>query len=947
MNTRPIITGSPNLPLLNVHSYERYLPTAFDESMSILQKMNKVIHHLNLMGEISNSVVNQWNDLIKWILENGLSEVVSEEIDKRIADGTFDTLIYKIVGDLSLLETNSKLDMVHAINEINKIATNNNTSIGDVNQLNTDDKSSLVNAVNEMLIQVMINKDAPTSIGESTGHGTISGLKVTQQRVLSMAVDIGNSTDENIVHMSNGVRYTPKSISLPVKPSHATLNRRDIVYIDNKGVISYLDGTPSNNAIAPTLPNGSVLLAEIIVQAKDTTINDVDIIDKRDLKSLSHLLTNNKSNLVQAINEIITSLDDVINNAVGDVSNLPTKDKTSLVNSIIEIFHLLTDVIENVGDLTELPTTDKTNLVNAIIEVVRESATKNDVNTLIGDLSKLTTSDKTNLVNAIVEVVREIENTNTILDDAITDMGTLSNLPTSDKTSLVNALIELFNQSATKKDVGDLTNLSTQNKTDLVSAINGLQNNISNIDDDINKVMVNVKWFGAIGDGKTDDTQAFKNAIAYGTQKKLKILVPSGTYLITSTLIIEGDGFMSIEGDGGKERISVLKGNFNGDIFDIHADYMVSLKNLMIHHNGTSGSCVNFSDGESHQLVDCTFTNLIGNQSIMVIMHFSNYRINGCLFTNLEPLSYCIRVGKMVGKLSINSYIHNSYFAGTGKGVLIDSYDPLERVEGLKIRDNVFINTGTEQITVRTILDIDISNNMLDQSSNSAILLESEGVLVDTVRISNNYISPAKNVAEGIGINCRNNAKQIKVVNITSNRFGLGGYGIVGYDNLEGVNISDNFFAQFNHTAIMLKNTKFASIVNNHFTNNDFDISVEDGASGGEFIIANNSFKGNLNIVKTNRDKFRISNNVGYVDTKISSNTFDASTTGIKYVLIPHGINGIPNLNESTVSINGNDSTAEFSGVWIISGDTTNVTVGVKVDLGGTGSPRIVLTAKA
>lgn len=42
---------------------------------------------------------------------------------------------------------------------------------------------------------------------------------------------------------------------------------------------------------------------------------------------------------------------------------------------------------------------------------------------------------------------------------------------------------------------------------------------------------VNVKWFGAKGDGVTDDTMAFKKAIAFRT-----IFVPSGSYIINSSI---------------------------------------------------------------------------------------------------------------------------------------------------------------------------------------------------------------------------------------------------------------------------------------------------------------------------------------------------------------------------------------------------------------------------
>src|SRR6185312_3698962 len=96
------LSKAPNIPSMRVQSYERYLPSAFDDSLSMLEKINKVINQMNVVGEITNDVVEQWNETVDWIVTSGLSENVSEEIDKRISDGTFNELISNIVGDLSV-----------------------------------------------------------------------------------------------------------------------------------------------------------------------------------------------------------------------------------------------------------------------------------------------------------------------------------------------------------------------------------------------------------------------------------------------------------------------------------------------------------------------------------------------------------------------------------------------------------------------------------------------------------------------------------------------------------------------------------------------------------------------------------------------------------------------------------------------------------------------------
>ena len=56
----------------------------------------------------------------------------------------------------------------------------------------------------------------------------------------------------------------------------------------------------------------------------------------------------------------------------------------------------------------------------------------------------------------------------------------------------------------------------------------------------ITQEVVNVKDFGAVGDGVTDDSIAIQNAINYGKKQGLTIFIPngSGSYLITQTLVI-------------------------------------------------------------------------------------------------------------------------------------------------------------------------------------------------------------------------------------------------------------------------------------------------------------------------------------------------------------------------------------------------------------------------
>lgn len=113
-----------------------------------------------------------------------------------------------------------------------------------------------------------------------------------------------------------------------------------------------------------------------------------------------------------------------------------------------------------------------------------------------------------------------------------TIIGHLEDLGTIDKTNLVAAINEV-QQTLTDK-IGDLANLDTIDKSNVVAAINSVLN--SN-----REIIVNVKDFGAIGNGVHDDIQAIRAAIDYLKPNGGTIYFPAGDYAISDTIFI-GDG---------------------------------------------------------------------------------------------------------------------------------------------------------------------------------------------------------------------------------------------------------------------------------------------------------------------------------------------------------------------------------------------------------------------
>lgn len=93
--------------------------------------------------------------------------------------------------------------------------------------------------------------------------------------------------------------------------------------------------------------------------------------------------------------------------------------------------------------------------------------------------------------------------------------------------------------------VGELVDLDTSDKTSIVNAINEVVSNVTQeTEDRKNKPPINVKDFGAVGDGVTNDTAAILAASTAVPGKPL-LYFPNGTYLVDTTLSLENPILLS------------------------------------------------------------------------------------------------------------------------------------------------------------------------------------------------------------------------------------------------------------------------------------------------------------------------------------------------------------------------------------------------------------------
>lgn len=88
---KPIINFNGVQSPLRFQDYVDYLPTAYDDSLTLIQKVNKVIRRMNQIGELTNDLVEKWNQVMEWIINEGLTDVVGDKLIEWVnfRNGTF------------------------------------------------------------------------------------------------------------------------------------------------------------------------------------------------------------------------------------------------------------------------------------------------------------------------------------------------------------------------------------------------------------------------------------------------------------------------------------------------------------------------------------------------------------------------------------------------------------------------------------------------------------------------------------------------------------------------------------------------------------------------------------------------------------------------------------------------------------------------------------------
>ncbi len=188
-----------------------------------------------------------------------------------------------------------------------------------------------------------------------------------------------------------------------------------------------------------------------------------------------------------------------------------------------------------------------------------------------------------------------------------------------------------------------------------------------------------VKWFGAKGDGTTNDTSAIQAAISSisSAQGGYVVFFPAGKYVITSTLVI-GARRITLRGSGpqGSNATQLTKtGVFAGVDFINAASNIIdtfSMEYLQLQGDGTIGAGNGLTLGTNSTFVaDCRIDNCWFNQIPNACINMVN--VGGYHITNngFEQSAYGIFIPTTVISSKGNNIISNNRFFGLTNGIYV------------------------------------------------------------------------------------------------------------------------------------------------------------------------------------------------------------------------------------------------------------------------------------
>ncbi len=387
---------------------------------------------------------------------------------------------------------------------------------------------------------------------------------------------------------------------------------------------------------------------------------------------------------------------------------------------------------------------------------------------------------------------------------------------------------------------------------------------------------LNVKDYGAKGDGITDDTASIQATITaagiHGT-----VLIPKGTYLLSATLNgLEGQ---KIIGNGWSSTILRRYTDY-GDTLYFSSSGGVSVKGIWFYHDFlpetpatsltnkvTTGAHLHLVSTQSTRVEDCWFWRMryqiqVDTGSLLTI-HRCN--IQG-VWNTFHAAAQEGQAGVILGATGYTQLVNitDSYFGGSNGGSETVTITTIDR--GAQSVTFTGTNAGNLYgLQVNTCEGLNFLNNYMGGNSLHNILLSPNAIL-SQVSIMNNFFDSAGYQAAMIQITPQSDGKAVVMLHINNNSFNgeLLGLHSVSSNNPYGSSpVIANFTIDGNTsgntigTAMMMRRVQGGVISNNSlssYNSNDLTAGIDITYSCGIYIdnsqsaqVTGNIFGGAIN----------------------------------------------------------------------------------------------------
>lgn len=327
---------------------------------------------------------------------------------------------------------------------------------------------------------------------------------------------------------------------------------------------------------------------------------------------------------------------------------------------------------------------------------------------------------------------------------------------------------------------------------------------------------INVKDYGAQGDGSTNDTTAIQNAINYAVSNKIgKVIIPSGTYMLDTITLpsVSGGAGVTIEGRGNfavysRNPYSVtteLKSRTAVAMFNVASGGVAGYRFKNLHLNGNdTGTCGWQGNGLE---AFCSFENLVVTKFTGTGME-----VRG----GLNTISYCYVTDNGNGVyMGSDGRLNGCYISGNnGWGARVKG--------GTFVTSNEFASNGSYGIYIEgsASQNISISGNYIENNAGHQVYIKGNSTSdrnISKIKLFNNYFATFGLTAQTADAVHIENARTVQIVGLNyigSNGSNTGEGPVIKFVNSDSCSVSNVVAEKAVRGVVKLVGSELISISN-------------------------------------------------------------------------------------------------------------------------------------